>query len=121
MKIMIADDSALFRERFIVSISGMHEISSVIQASDSNEAINLFEKEHPGLIILDISMLPKSGIDVLEWIKNLSPQTIVMMLTNYSSEQFRKKCADLHADYFFDKSDEYDDMLNALITVTSMQ
>ncbi len=118
---MIADDSSMFRERFVSSLSNIAGISSIIQASNTDEAINLFEKEHPGLVILDISMPITSGIDVLEQIKNASPETIVIMLTNYSSEQFRKKCADLHADYFFDKSKEYNDMLDTLISVTSRQ
>ncbi|MBU0558522.1 MAG: response regulator [Bacteroidetes bacterium] len=70
-------------------------------------------------MILDISIPATSGIDVLERIKNVSQETIVIMLTNYSSEQFRKKCFELHADYFFYKSNEYFDVLNTLITVVT--
>jgi len=49
-----------------------------------------------------------SGIDVLQDIKQGHAAPIVMILTNFPYPQYRKKCADAGADFFFDKSTEFD-------------
>ena len=49
-----------------------------------------------------------SGINRLHEMKKDKPAPIIMILTNYPYPQYRKKCADAGADYFFDKSTEFD-------------
>jgi DNA-binding NarL/FixJ family response regulator len=48
-----------------------------------------------------------SGISVLEEVKRRGKSPVVIMLTNYPYPQYRKKCMDAGADYFFDKSNEF--------------
>jgi len=55
-----------------------------------------------------------SGIDVLRSIKKDRPAPIVMMLTNYPYPQYRKRCMDVGADCFFDKSSEFNMVTDAL-------
>ena len=62
----------------------------------------------PDVVILDIHLPGSSGIEVLEAIKKDKPAPIVIMFTNYPYPQYRKRCMDLGADFFFDKSTEHE-------------
>jgi len=65
-------------------------------------------------VILDIRMPGGSGIDVLEDIKKINAAPIVIILTNYPYPQYRKKCMAAGADYFFDKSSEFEKVTEVL-------
>ena len=108
MKVFIADDSAVMRERLIEMLSELPEIEIIGQAQDGIKAKNLIEKLNPDVVILDIRMPRGNGIDVLQNIKKDNPALIVIMLTNYPYPQYRKKCMKAGADYFFDKSTEFE-------------
>jgi YesN/AraC family two-component response regulator len=51
MNVMIADDSDIFRERFLLSVSSITGISSITQASNTDDADNLFENKHAEIVI----------------------------------------------------------------------
>jgi DNA-binding NarL/FixJ family response regulator len=60
--------------------------------------------------------MPKgSGADVLSDLKKLNPTPKVIMLTNYPHPENRKKCMDGGADYFFDKSNEFQKVVSVLM------
>ncbi|MCH7732545.1 MAG: response regulator transcription factor [Candidatus Marinimicrobia bacterium] len=107
MKILVADDSQLIRDRLKKVISKINGVTHIYQAANTTEALNIFRNSHPNVVILDISMPDTSGIDVLEIVKEENPLTKVIMLTNYPSQQFRTVCSNLGADFFFVKSDEF--------------
>ena len=117
MKVFIADDSKVMRERLIEMLSELPEIEIIGQAQDGLEATNLIEKLNPDVAILDIRMPRGSGIDVLEKIKKNNPALIVIMLTNYPYPQYRKKCMKAGAEYFFEKSTEFEKVMEVLETL----
>jgi DNA-binding NarL/FixJ family response regulator len=49
-----------------------------------------------------------SGIQVLETIRKEKPAPLIIMLTNFTHEPYRQRCFKLGADYFFDKSSEFE-------------
>ena len=113
MKVFIADDSVQIRERLIEMLSELPEIEIIGVAGDAPEAIRDIWKLNPDMVILDIRMPGGSGIEVLKEIKEKS-HPVVVMLTNYPYPQYRKKCMDLGADYFFDKSTEFEKVTEVL-------
>jgi len=114
MKIFIADDSAVVRERLIEMLSELPEIEIIGQAQDGLEATNLIKKLNPDVVILDIRMPRENGIDVLQNIKRDKQAPIVIMLTNYSYPQYRKKCMEAGADFFFEKSTEFEKVMEVV-------
>jgi DNA-binding NarL/FixJ family response regulator len=107
MKVFIADDSPILRERLKAMLSELPGIDIIGQAGNVPEAIKTIRALHPNVVILDIMMPDGSGIDVLENIKKITIAPVVIMLTNYSDPQYRKKCMALGAEYFFDKSTDF--------------
>jgi len=114
MKVFIVDDSKIVCERLTEMLSELPEIEIIGQAHKAVEAINLIEKLKPDAVILDIRMPEGSGIDVLQKIKKNKTAPLVIMLTNYPYPQYRKKCMDAGVDFFFDKSNEFEKVVEVL-------
>ncbi len=107
MKVLIVDDSRLLRERLVSMISELSEIDVIAQAQDAAGAKNLIQELHPDVVILDIRLSAGNGIDVLQEIKKKRSSPVTIMFTNYPYPQYRKKCKEAGADFFFDKSTEF--------------
>lgn len=95
-------------------LSKLKGVEVVGQAEDGRQAIDSIRKLKPDAVVLDIQMPNGSGIDVLQNIKKEELAPIVVILTNYSYSQYRKRCMDAGADFFFDKSTEFDEAIRAL-------
>jgi len=114
IKLLIADDSSLLQGYLVDTVRRFQEIRIVGHAEDVPQAVESVAKLRPDVVILDIQMPGGSGIDVLETIKKNKPSPIVIMFTNYPYPQYRKKCLAAGADFFFDKSLEFDALTDTL-------
>ena len=103
-RLLIVDDSDFIRDRLIDLFDDIENFEPVSQAKNSEQAYAIFKSSSPDIVILDIHIPGDNGIKILEKLKILSPLVIIIMLTNYPYEQYRKKCMELGADYFFEKS-----------------
>jgi len=118
VSVFIVDDSAVFRERLIDMLSELKGVEIVGEAGGPHEAIKAIQKLKPDAVILDIRMPGGNGIEVLKKIKKDKPAPMVIMLTNYPYPQYRKKCMDAGADFFFDKSTEFEKVTEVLKKLT---
>jgi len=107
MKVYVVDDSPLVRERLVSLLSEVEGVDVVGSADDAASGIAGVSMKSPDVVILDIRMPTGSGISVLEEVKRRGKSPVVIMLTNYPYPQYRKKCMEAGADYFFDKSNEF--------------
>ncbi|MCI0486105.1 MAG: response regulator transcription factor [Blastocatellia bacterium] len=114
MTVFITDDSPIVRERLVDMLSELERIEIAGEAGDAQEAIDSIRQLKPDVVILDIQMPGGSGIAVLQHIKRARPAPIVIMFTNYPYPLFRKKCMDEGADFFFDKSTQFDEVIKVL-------
>lgn len=114
MKVLIVDDSILLRERLTAMISELPGIEVIGQAESAEKAINTIRILKPDVTILDIRMPGGSGFEVLENIKRDKSTPLMIVLTNYPYPQYKKKCLDSGADYFFDKSAEFQKVIEVL-------
>ena len=105
MKVFIADDSKIFRDRLKEMLAELTEIEIIGEAENILETKKRIRKLNPDVVILDIRMPDGSGIDILKHIKKNNQVPAVIILTNYPYPQYRKKCMELGADYFFQTSD----------------
>ena len=114
MKVLIVDDSEILRDRLTSMLSEIIELENISQAKDVPDAISSFQKLNPDVVILDIRMPGGSGIEVLEEMKKSSRPPLVIVFTNYPYPQYRRKCMEAGADFFFDKSTEFDKVTEVL-------
>jgi DNA-binding NarL/FixJ family response regulator len=108
IKVFIADDSLVVREHLVTMLDELAGIVIVGQAETVAEAISAIAKLQPDVVILDIHMPDGSGIDVLQTIKQDEPAPVVIVLTNYPYPAYRQKFLQAGADFFLDKSTEFD-------------
>jgi DNA-binding NarL/FixJ family response regulator len=118
MRVFIADDSEILRVRLIDMLSEIEGIEIVGQAQESLDAIRRIEELNPHIVILDIRMPRTNGIEVLEAIKKDDESPKVIIFTNYPYPQYREKCMNLGADYFFDKSAEFEKLVDTVKYLT---
>ena len=89
IRVLIADDHPLFRagvrDRLVES---NHGIEVVGEATDGHEAVELVERLHPHLVIMDIAMPRLNGIEATRCIKERWPDVSVLILTVYDDEQY---------------------------------
>ena len=114
MKVFIADDSIEIRKRIIAMLSDVERIDMIGQAENVQDAISSIHELNPDVVILDIRMPGGSGIDVLKTIEKRNRIPVVIMLTNYPRSQYRTKCLDAGADFFFDKSREFEKVIEVV-------
>ena len=77
-KIMIVDDAMFMRKTIRNSLESAG-YSSIVEAEDGETAIGIYQKEMPDLMLLDITMPGKSGIEVLVEIMRIHPEGKVVM------------------------------------------
>ena len=114
MKVFIADDSEVLRERLTNMLNDIEGIEIVGEAGNGAEAVGSILKLQPDVVILDIRMPEGNGINALQAIKKAQPDIVVIMFTNYPYPQYRRKCIVAGADYFFDKSTEFEKVTETL-------
>jgi DNA-binding NarL/FixJ family response regulator len=112
MRVLVVDDSNLIRSRLIRIFSSGGNVD-VIGTSGDDEA-DLLKSFNPDIVVLDIKLNNRSGVDILKSIKKTSPGTIVAMLTNYYDQYYLNRCKELGADYFFDKSMDFDKLADLI-------
>ncbi len=119
MKIVIADDSSLLRDRIKSLLNGLKEKLVIYEAENGVEALKLIKDKKPDLAILDIRMPEMNGIEVLKKISELDLKLTVCMLTSYPYKQYRERCIAAGASYFFDKNQSMDELKTVVFTLAN--
>jgi DNA-binding NarL/FixJ family response regulator len=122
MKLLIADDSELIVDRLIASLETIKGVEVVEIAGTVEKASQAVRALKPDVVILDMQMPGGTGLDVLESMKRDQVRSIVIVLTNFAYPQYRRKCLASGANFFLDKSTEFDkvgDVLRNLLPTVS--
>jgi two-component system NarL family response regulator len=81
IRVMVVDDHALFRRGLEMVLDGEPDIDVVGEASDGHEAIERAEQTTPDVVLMDVRMPKRSGIEATRVIKDTLPSTKILMLT----------------------------------------
>ncbi len=108
MKVFIVEDSVIVRGRMMVMLSDMEGVTICGMSGIMDEAVEAIKRERPDVAIVDLKIFGGSGLDVIKSVKEEDPSITTIVLTNYPYQQYRDKSREYGADYFFDKSSEFD-------------
>jgi DNA-binding NarL/FixJ family response regulator len=114
LSIVIVDDSNLVRERLVKMLDAISGIEIAGQAANSQDALRVIQDKKPHIVIIDIKIPVENGIEVLKKIKKVNKAVIAIIITNYPFTQYRTNCYENGADYFFDKSNEYGEVIETI-------
>jgi DNA-binding NarL/FixJ family response regulator len=113
-RVFLVEDSALIRERLLQLLAGLDGVEVVGDADNAVDAIAGIVAAAPDAVVLDIKLKNGSGIDVLKRIKQSLPSVTVIMLTNYATNEYRRRCLEAGAEYFLDKTNEFENLRGIL-------
>lgn len=114
IKVMITDDHKMVREG-IKQLLELHDSISVIgMASDGVECISALKEKEPDLLLLDINMPVKNGLETLEEIKKSNLNTKVIFLTVHSEVDYLLKAIEIGADGYVLKDSGSAELVNAI-------
>jgi len=114
MRVLIADDSAILRQRMATQLAQDPGVAVVGEAGDTRETLALIDAERPDAVVLDLSMPGGGGIAVLEALRDRVSAPAVVVLTNHVLEEYRERCLGLGAAAFLDKSADAAGVMQAL-------
>jgi DNA-binding NarL/FixJ family response regulator len=112
--VFLVDDSLIVRARIMTMLGDLERVQIIGHAPSSEEAGAAIRMLNPDIVILDVQLPGASGIELLKEIKKFRPAPITMMFTNFPFAQIRKECIEAGADYFFDKSRDFEKITQVL-------
>jgi DNA-binding NarL/FixJ family response regulator len=113
-KILIADDHAIFREGLKQVIAKSVDMTVADEVESGHEVLRKIKDHDYDLIILDISMPGRSGLDVLTDIKKIKPKIPVLILSMYPEEQYALRAFKAGASGYMTKGSAFRELLEAL-------
>ena len=107
-KVFLVEDSPLLCGRLKAMLASVPGATLVGEAADVEEAIGGILDAKPDLVLLDLCLESGSGFDVLRAVQRSEPGIDFYMLSNFSSEPYRRHAERLGARGFFDKSTDFE-------------
>jgi len=116
LRVFLVEDSAVIRERLTESISSLSHVEVVGHADTESGAISALDRVPSDAVVLDLQLRHGHGLNVLKALRGTPerPRPTVIVLTNFTSPQYRGRSMEFGADYFFDKSRDYDRVCDVL-------
>jgi DNA-binding response OmpR family regulator len=112
-KILLVDDEAHVR-KFIALILKQLGGTVLLEAGNGRDAMEIFRRESPNLILLDVNMPIQDGIQTLREIRQISTECVVVMLTSLANRQTVEEALTLGADNYIRKDTPKDEILASL-------
>jgi two-component system, NarL family, invasion response regulator UvrY len=114
IRILIADDHPLIREGFKKIISGEPNIEVAAEAANASDTLKILGNESIDVIILDISMPGRSGLDLLRDLRKLHPKIPLLILTLHPEERFAIRALKAGAAGYITKDVAAEELLKAI-------
>jgi DNA-binding NarL/FixJ family response regulator len=118
IKVFVVEDSPVIRVALSQRLEDDRRFTVVGYAATADEAIAGLEKGLPDVVIIDLHLKQGTGYDVLTYLLRIRAPTDLkaIVMTNYASGAHRRRALELGASDFFDKSMQFEEMLDGLRT-----
>ena len=117
IRIIIADDHAFLREGIKKTIQDEIDMKIVGEASNANEALSIIKELDPDVVIMDISMPGKSGLEVLKELKVMKKKYRILILSMHPEDRFAIRALKAGAAGYLTKESAPDELVKAIRTV----
>jgi len=117
IRILIADDHTIVRAGLKQFIADQPDMEVAGEAATGNEAIALVRANEFDVMLLDISMPDKNGIDTLKTVKQARPELPILMLSGYTEDQYAVNLLRAGAAGYINKESASNQLVGAIRTV----
>jgi len=118
IRILIADDHPIVREGYKKILMSQPDMDVTGEAGNGQEVLDLIQKKDFDLILLDISMPGRSGLEILKELKSQKPQMPVMILSIYPEEQYAVRAFRDGASGYLTKASTPKELISAIRKVS---
>ncbi len=119
IRILIADDHAIVREGLKQIVADSPDMVVAGEAADGPQVLELVRKDDWDVVVLDIAMPGRGGVDILKQLKNERPRLPVLILSMYPEEQYAVRCLRAGASGYLTKESAPDELVTAVQKVVS--
>jgi DNA-binding NarL/FixJ family response regulator len=118
IRILIADDHPIVREGYKKILMSQPDMDVTGEAGNGQEVLDLIQKKDFDLILLDISMPGRSGLEILKELKSQKPHLPVMILSIYPEEQYAVRAFRDGASGYLTKASTPKELISAIRKVS---
>jgi two-component system response regulator DevR len=108
LKIYLVEDSVIIRQRLRQLLGAIEHVQVVGEAEDSAPALEGIAQTHADVAVIDMQLAHSSGLAVLRGLAGHGHAVVCIVLSNYATPEFKRECLAAGAQYFFDKTNEFD-------------
>ena len=119
IRILIADDHCLVRMGIVALVNIETDMEVVAEAADGAQAVELFQKHQPDLVLMDSRMSVKTGIEATMEIRKINPNARVLMLTAFDGDADIRRAFEAGAQGYVLKSSTGEKLIPALRAVVA--
>lgn len=119
IKVVIADDHPFIREGIKKVVDSKMDLKIVGEAENGDELLDILEKKPPDILVLDIMMPGKSGLELLKQINKLYPNLPVLILSIHSEERFAIRALRAGAYGYLTKTSISEELIKAIRKITT--
>ena len=119
MKILIADDHPLIRKRFIELIKEEFPYAKIEEASSGHEVLEKMKNKIWNIILLDVTMPGKNGMETLKRAKQLSFETPVLLFSLNNQHEYAIRAIKAGASGYLTKESSFNELVDAVKKITS--
>lgn len=117
MKVSLIDDAETIRERLAEILAELPGIEIAIHVPGTEELLLHIRENRSDVVIVDVNMASGRGLDLIRSIREKGNFPVVIVLSSSSNLQYRRKCLEAGAMYFFDKVSEQDGLMHAIVAL----
>lgn len=115
ISVLITDDHPVVRQGIKQILESCKEINNIDEAQDGSHCLNKIITNDYNVVLLDISMPGRSGLELLKDIKKIKPGIAVLMLSIYPEEQYALRALKTGASGYLTKSSAPEELITAVI------
>ena len=119
MKILIVDDHAVVRHGVKQILTEHFQCSAIAESQNAEEMIEQAQKRHWNIVILDVGMPGKSGLEALKELKHLHPKLPVLVLSAYPEDQLALRMLKAGASGYLSKDSAPNELVRAIKKILS--
>jgi len=121
LRVILADDHPVVRDGLAAIINQQPDMQVVAEAADGEEAIELFHREQPDVMVLDLRMPKRDGVAVVEQVLGVNPKARLLIMTTFDGDEDIFRCLSQGAKGYLLKDSPRHEILNAIRAVSQDQ
>ena len=92
IRVVLADDHPVVRDGLVAMVNQQADMEVVGEAGDGEEAIALYERHRPDVMVLDLRMPKRDGVEVVQRVLEINPKACILIMTTYDGDEDIFQC-----------------------------